>query len=456
MTAFRHEGRRWLWVSALLLALAVLSTLPYLRSLALPMISDDYLQVDLARKYGPVSSWPALAADPLYRCRSTSLVLTYWTERFFGTSPLVFHLTSLFLHILNTWLIFAAGAWKKIGWRVAFVAAAFFGIYQGHQEAVIWYSALPELLLFLFGFSCVLLWMRWVRAGSAGPYATALICYILALLSKESAVALIPVLALITWMETRSFRRMFALAPFCLLTGIYIIGIFAGRTGNQHFHDGTFSLQAPFWIVWVNSYGRLLWLWSLISLLALVAWREWRRWRPILDIALVWIGITLLPYCFLTYMPRIPSRHTYLASAGLGLIIAAGFLALRERVPSTRRWLPGCVAIVMLVHQCGYVWTRKHAQFVERAEPTEALIRYVRSVHGPVYLHCFPYDLGIARLAVEMGAGKPASMLVAGPPSSGDIAYVFCMGDRSHRPIDKAGAPSARAQTGQSALAADP
>jgi hypothetical protein len=443
-------------VSALLLALAVLSTLPYLRSLALPMISDDYLQVDLARKYGPVSSWPALVADPLYRCRSTSLVLTYWTERLFGMSPLAFHLTSLFLHILNTWLIFAAGAWKKIGWRVAFVAAAFFGIYQGHQEAVIWYSALPELLLFLFGLGCVLLWMRWLWASSAGAYATALICYTLVLLSKESAVALIPVLALVTWMETRSLRRMLALAPFCLLAGIYTIGIFAGRTGNQHFYDGTFSLQAPFWTVWVNSYGRLLWLWSLISLLALVVWRQWRRWRPILDIALVWIGITLLPYCFLTYMPRIPSRHTYLASAGLGLIIAAGFLALRERVPSTRRWLPSGVAVVMLLHQCFYVWTRKHVQFVERAEPTEALIRCVRSVNGPVYLHCFPYDLGIARLAVEMGAGKSASVLVAAPPSSGDIAYVFCMRDRNHRPIDRSAVPSARAQAGQSALATDP
>src|SRR6185369_14900669 len=66
---------------ALVMALSALSTLAYLRSLWLPLISGDYLQVQLGRQYGPVSSWPALAADPLYRSRSTSILLTHWTEQ---------------------------------------------------------------------------------------------------------------------------------------------------------------------------------------------------------------------------------------------------------------------------------------------------------------------------------------------------------------------------------------
>ena len=64
--------------------------------------------------------------------------------------------------------------------------------------------------------------------------------------------------------------------------------------------------------------------------------------------ALIWIGITLLPFCFLTYMPRIPSRHTYLPSAGLSLVVAAAFLALEQRTWLRRRWLPGAVANVGL------------------------------------------------------------------------------------------------------------
>ena len=37
-------------------------------------------------------------------------------------------------------------------------------------------------------------------------------------------------------------------------------------------------------------------------------------------VALVWMGLALVPYSFLTYSTQIPSRQTYLASAGLALL----------------------------------------------------------------------------------------------------------------------------------------
>src|SRR5262249_39053552 len=70
--------------------IVLLSVAIYLPFLTLPLLPDDYLQVTLARKYGPVSAWGALAEDPLYRSRATSLILTYWTERVFGFSRLAF------------------------------------------------------------------------------------------------------------------------------------------------------------------------------------------------------------------------------------------------------------------------------------------------------------------------------------------------------------------------------
>src|SRR6478672_6181535 len=77
-----------LYVPATLAALAVLA---YARSLALPLISDDYLQIALGRQYGPVTGWKAVAADALYRCRETSLILTWWTERLFGVNTTAFN-----------------------------------------------------------------------------------------------------------------------------------------------------------------------------------------------------------------------------------------------------------------------------------------------------------------------------------------------------------------------------
>jgi len=441
MTVFIKEGRAVhiarlaltrRWAFALLLALAALAALPYVRSFSLPLISDDYLQVELGRVYGPVSLWPALAQDPLYRCRATSIVLTHWTEQWFGVSQNAFLLTSIGLHILNTWLIFAMGWWKRIGWEVSFAAAAFFAVYLGHQEAVIWYSALPELLMFFFGLGAILAWLRHLRSGSWLWCGASFALFVLSLLSKESAVIFGPLLALITWVETRSIKRMLPLAAFAAVTGIYVAGIFGGQKDHQHFNDGTFSLKAPFWIAWWNSFMRLLWVSGFASVIALTVWRQWRRWRPILSTGLIWISLTLLPYCFLTYMPRIPSRHTYLASAGLGLVIAAAFLALSERV-GRRRWIPAAVAAVIVVHQAGYIAFVKHPQFVERAQPTEILLQYARRAKGPIHIHCFPYGIFAAEIAVKVGLGPGAAPLVNDPDPGPHVPYVFCLGDRQHR-----------------------
>jgi hypothetical protein len=274
----------------------------------------------------------------------------------------------------------------------------------------------------------VLLWIH-------HRYALASICFVLALLSKEPAVVLVPLLVLVTWVETRSWRRVALVAPLALATAVYMFGIFTGQKGNQHFSDGTFSIHAPVLWVWANSFGRLFWVWGLSCLAVLAACRMLRRQWPALRVALVWISITLLPYCFLTYMPRIPSRHTYLASAGLGLVAGAAMLALWERTWLRFRWLPWAFAAAMVLQNSAYVWTRKQAQFEARALPTEALLRYIHTASAPVYVHCFEYGFGAARLVVEVGAGKPASMLIEDSSPPADAAYVFCLGDRHHKPL---------------------
>jgi hypothetical protein len=124
-----------------------------------------------------------------------------------------------------------------------------------------------------------------------------------------------------------------------------------------------------------------------------------------------WIFVTFLPYSFLTYMPRIPSRHTYLASAGLAWVVAAGFLAFRRRFRPGRA-LEIVIVAVVVIHNCGYLWTRKRAQYLERAAPTEALVQLARQTGGRIHVRCFPYGEEIARLAVQLGAGRPPETLV--------------------------------------------
>lgn len=393
------HGRFWI-----LVALAALCVLAYLPSLTLPFISDDYVQIKLARDYGPSSGWQALARDALYRCRSTSLVLTYWTERAFGLQPLAYKLSSLLLHIVNTWLVYALGAWRLIGWRVALPAAAFFAVYEGHQEAVIWYAALPELLVFFFVMLALAAWLRWLESDGKNWnwYAASLTCFALALASKESAVVLVALqLLALAFRRPPRPRTLLGLGPFVALAVAYTLADFAARSGHLHFNDGTFSPSAPFWRTLANSTRRLLWFWGLLSLLAILL-RQRKRWRWLLAVAAAWIVITLLPYSFLTYMPHVPSRHTYLPSVGVSFLVGAGFLAVRRRLRAWRQWAPGALAAIIVTHNCVYLWTRKQRQFQERAAPTEALVEFAARTGRPVKVECFPYSPILAEWAVEL------------------------------------------------------
>jgi hypothetical protein len=406
------RSRHWLWVPAIT---ALLSFAAYGWALALPFIGDDYLQITLGKQYGPPWKWAELATDPLYRCRATSLVITWITERWAGLDPNLYNISSLLIHILNTWLVFCLGTWKRIGWKVSSIAACFFAICQVQQEAVVWYSALPELLVALFVLASVLLWiLRYERPVHARLwYAGSLGAFVLALVSKESAVAAVGLLAIVEFSEATDWRRAARfLSPFAAMAALYFAANYVGRNHNQHYGDGTFSLWAPFWATLPRSLARMLWVWGAVSLITMWIWRAATRIR-LTAMAACWMVVALLPYSFLTYMPVVPSRHTYLAGVGLSLIVAAGYLTLREQARIQRR-VVAAVTLLIFTHQCGYLWIRKQRQYLERAEPTELLVQSLRDRRGLVDVYCFPYAAQAADLAVSMRIGAGVQLRVAG------------------------------------------
>ncbi len=226
--------------------LGVLAVLTYLPALNQPFISDDYGNILLARMYGPAHAWKSLAAEPVQKYRPIFMVLTYWIHQFFGPWPPGYILVSIALHVVNTWLVFALGAWPAIGWRVSALSAMFFAVYEGHQEAVMWYSAAYELLLLFFGLVCFVLWVRWLQ-GPRRPawlYAGALAAFVLALLSKESAIALVPLLLLPVAIQQAGRRRgFFGLIPFFVLALLFCLWVFAGVRHSPRLEDGSFSFH---------------------------------------------------------------------------------------------------------------------------------------------------------------------------------------------------------------------
>src|SRR5262245_56315285 len=153
--------------AALLFIIAALAIGAYLPVLTQPFISDDYPNIRLALVYGPISGWEEMANDSVQRPRATSFIFSYAIYQIFGLRPAAFYSANILLHVLNCWLLFAAGRWRAIGYQVSFWAAAFFAVYEGHSEAILWFSACNELLMFLFGFLSFLFWLIFLERETA-------------------------------------------------------------------------------------------------------------------------------------------------------------------------------------------------------------------------------------------------------------------------------------------------
>ncbi|MDR3701064.1 MAG: glycosyltransferase family 39 protein [Candidatus Sulfopaludibacter sp.] len=384
----------------LLVIFALLAVLAYLPTLRQPLLEDDYPNLAIAQTYGAPAAWRQLA-DSVYRLRATSEWLMKFAYDRFGMNPAPYYAVSILLHVLNTWLVYALGAWPPVGYRISAWAALFFAVYEGHQEAVMWFSACNELLQFLFGVGAVVCWLHFQQGGRRRWwwYAGVLAGLALALVSKESAVVIAAMLA-ITAVRSRTAA---ALAPPLILAGACALSVYLTRDNSFRFQDGSFSLHAPFWRTWPENFARLFWVWGLMGAAA-----AWTRHRGVLWRGLLWAGIGLLPYSFLLYSARIPSRQLYLASAGVALVVGAGMAAVEKQ----RRNLAALACAAMLVHNTGYLWIRKRAQFLERAAPTERLIALAKRTPGPLYIQCFPRPGLIAEEAVHLGAGKPLNDVI--------------------------------------------
>jgi hypothetical protein len=392
--------------------LALLAILAYLPALRQPLLEDDYPNIILAQHYGPLAGWPQMLGDPVFRLRSTSWVLLYLLNRWVGMNTVVYYSSVILLHVLNTWLVYGLGSWPVLGYRLSAWAAGFFAVYEGHQEAIMWVSASPECMVVLFGLLSFLAWIRFLESPRWFWYASSFVCFCAALLSKESAVILAVLLALPLAFYSNRMRNLAFLLPFAAAAAIAAASLFVNRGNSFRFRDGSFSLHAPFWITWPNSFARLFWFWGLLSLAVILFWRP-ERYKPILGFALAWTGISLIPYVFLTYSYRIPSRQTYLASVGIAIIVGYGLQTLYDRYWSARPALVAGVCAVLVTHNLVYLWAIKRAQFLARAAPTEQLIALARSTPGPIYVKCFPRPPVVAESAIElMVPGRTAQDLV--------------------------------------------
>jgi len=392
--------------AAVILALLVWCT--YGATADLGFISDDYVYLAKARDYG--GDWGALFRDELYRSRATTIWITALLERCFGLAPFAYNLVSLMVHGANVLLIYGLGRWRVIGWPVALVAAAYFAIAERPHEAVMWFSALSDLLALTFSLTAMHGLLSWL-AGRQTGLALMAASFALGLLSKESAVAMLAMLALVLIFDARAQRaHWWGLLPLTAFALVYAGFIFAAGDRHLHLQDGTFVLGWHALRVLLTSSLRLLWVWGVAGLALLFLWRKelLRHWRAV-SFGLLWMAPALAPYSFLTYMNTVPSRHAYLANLGVALVVGVAGYAAWQRWRKQHFWAVGILAAALLLHNAGYIWLVKKPAFLARARVTEQLIDRAR--HSPlnplpISTREFPFSADLARDAIRIGTGQ--------------------------------------------------
>ena len=362
------------WERWMVPLLSLVSSLCYANTLLNGFVYDDELQI-LANPY--VKSWHYLpqifrttvwsfigaAGDTnYYRPMMTFTYLLLWKA--FGELPSGYHLFNILLNALVVTLVYLAGKALLKSWPIAAVAALLFAVHPIHTEPVAWIAGIPDLeatLLFVAAFHVYIRKpkLRWTSQALVA------LCYLAALMAKEPALMLAPLLAYYEHFvrpghETSSTgAKLRQYLPTCLVGLGYLAvrSLLFGKLAPVLQHPQVTWPQATFSaFALISSYTRLLFwpaplsafhtfhatetFWAPSVLLGiavvlgcLLSVAYFHKRNPRLSFCLLWIGLTLAPVLNVRWMAAnvLTERYLYLPSVAFCWLVgyAANYLWAR-------------------------------------------------------------------------------------------------------------------------------
>lgn len=223
---------------------SVFAAMSFARTLWFGFVYDDHTQIV---QNPQVQSWDYLGrllVTELWSQRGAEHVGTYYRPLFSvwllivhtigGLTPWIWHLSSLALHVAATFAVFKLSLALLDSHESAFIAGLLFAIHPIHVETVSWLSASNEILFSGFILFSFLFFVRAVKTKpkNSPVFLMSLLLWSAALLSKETAVALLPIFPLwmlssmeeVTTVRDRLIRTAQACLPF-VLTAVAYLGL---------------------------------------------------------------------------------------------------------------------------------------------------------------------------------------------------------------------------------------
>ena len=458
----RRRLRERLWEERLPVAICGFAALVYARSLFCGFVRDDQPQIV---RNPEVQSWqylPRLLGSHLwshqagagshhlfYRPLFSAWMLLVYTVG--GLTPWFWHLSSIVLHVAATYLVFRLCLRLTASEPGAAAGAALFAVHPIHVDAVTWVSASNEMLFTIFALGAFLLLLR-----EQGPVRSTLwtsaALYFAALCSKETAIALLPLLAAVAWTQLKSRNAQRAggtlwkaSVPYLTATAVYLLARWAttdaGATQTEHSWAQTvfsapsiflFYLRklflpvrlSPGYMNAITATPTLRFWITLIAILlaaACIAWIALKR-RSLAGLAVAWIALPILPALAVVRLyPQGDITHDrYLYAPSVGLSILAALL-VRQAWSRGRRaqlTITVCAAVLIAVLAALTFTQQKYYQddfaFYRRALEVNPADGMSYSALGDLYLDQGQTDLALDhhRRAHEVAPHDPKVTLL--------------------------------------------
>lgn len=191
------------WRNAYALVPIALAIVTSINTLWNHFASDDLEQVLNNAFIKRFSNLPAAFTTSVWSFAASDIVFTvdsYFRPLFsclftinyawFGTVPWGWHLMNVLIHATATLLVFVVSREVTSRPWVATVAASLFAVHPVHSESVAWVSGVTDPLMALFLLPAFYFYLRYRKEGRRVLLGMAVGLYFLALLSKETALAL--------------------------------------------------------------------------------------------------------------------------------------------------------------------------------------------------------------------------------------------------------------------------
>jgi len=154
-------------------------------------------------------------------------ILSYALDyHFFKLRPFGYHLTNLFLHLLNCILVFLVIYMLSRSLPAAFITAILFGLHPLQVDSVAWVSERKGLLCVAFFLCAIITYIRYAGKNQESKYYyLSLLFFTFALLSKPMAVTLPLVLLVLDYfINVRGGKNIFIeKIPFFILAALFLI-----------------------------------------------------------------------------------------------------------------------------------------------------------------------------------------------------------------------------------------